>query len=645
MESIFQLRQSSIQARCRRLADTSTFPCPADPYWDSPSINMGKQRALGVSRQSGKKFHYTLPKSQQLAQYPAPANDKNLANLFQDRRFGAQNPNMDDETKYLKRFTRERQNVSRRKGKFELDEEDAFVLTHKGEALDNIQDIDQFSDHSEASNLDEAAVEQLHFSGNAQETSKSAQTRYEEIIAKSKYNKYLHKKEKEDMQLLALDADKKLPELQGTLQFRDFAAERSLDEYDQLVNELKDEGRVRAAGEEGYEQALSAKQELEKLGETYEVAETYEEFVGRLGKKQGEMLSHFLTWNSPQLPSSQDHLPLLLAHLLRYLSQASCLPALLAHSQYLAVLSPAHQLCSQFPQTACELLAKLLESGLGGLQNVAIMLDLMGNLCPVEDLNDEVVMQMREIVGEILLKANTKVPERCCLVLFLAWIYAKKWLFPCHLLSPELFAYIRKVLVRTKAVSPSKGPLKDLILTPTYELARYFCEKLLISSFQAYKQAHFRPFFHTLVDCAASTAVSEAFSGLFEASGASEALQIAKTVEIPSFEPLIFDHITSLHKSKDPHKSQTDTDRLKIQVKSAKKEAKKALQRQSFASELRKQEESRLQRLVNERKGHKAMAALEDLQAEYKRTATSQDDSKKPKMKRRRMAGNQMEKV
>lgn len=552
---------------------------------------------------------------------------------------------MDEETKYMKRFTRERQLVSSRKGKFELDEEDAFVLTHKGEALDDVQDIEKFSDHSEDSHIDEEAVEELHFSNNTPETFKSAHTRYEEIIAKSKYNKYLHKKEKEDMQLLAVDADKKLPELQETLQFRDFTAERGMDEYDMLVNELREEGRVRAAGEEGYEEALEAKKELEALGVTYEVAETYEEFVEKLGSEPGEVLSSLLIWNSPKLPSSQDHLPLLLSHLLRYLSQASCLPILLTTSQYSAVLQPAHQLCSLFPETACELVLQLLQMGLEGLQNAAILLDLMGNLSPVEDLNDEIVVKMREICAEILIKANTKTAERCCLVLFLAWIYAKKWLFPCHFLSPELFAYIRKVIARTKALSPSKGAIKDLILRPSYELALYFSQKLLISSFKAYKEAHFRAFFQQFVDFSASTEVAEAFSVVFETAGRAEALQAAKVVEIPSYEPLIFDHITTLHKSKDVHKSQTDTDRLKIQVKTAKKEAKKALQRQSFASELRKQEENRLQRLANERKGHKAYAALEELQAEYKRTATSQEDSKKPKTKRRRMAGNQMEKA
>jgi hypothetical protein len=418
-----------------------------------------------------------------------------------------------------------------------------------------------------------------------------------------------------------------------------------MDEYDTLVNELREEGRVRAAGQEGYEEALSAKKELEAMGVAYEVAETYEEFVEKLGHKPGEVLSSLLIWNSPRLPSSQDRLPLLLSHLLRYLSLAPCLPALLTTSQYSAVLQPAHKLCSLFPETASELLLQLLQMGLGGLPNATIMLDLMGNLCPVEDLNDEIVVKMREISAEILMKANTKTPERCCLVLYLAWIYAKKWLFPCHLLSPELFAYLRKVMARTKAISPSKGSIKDLILSPSYELARHFSQKLLISSFKAYKEAHFRAFFQPFVDFSACAEISDAFSAVFETAGRAEALQAAKVMEIPSYEPLIFDHITTLHKSKDVHKSQTDTDRLKIQVKTAKKDAKKALQRQSFASEIRKQEENRLQRLVNERKGHKAYAALEELQAEYKRTATSQEDGKKPKMKRRRMAGNQMEKA
>ena len=605
---------------------------------------MGRDKPLGVTKQTGKKFQYKTPKSQRFPDKLALGREENLANLFQDKRFGAQNPNMSDEAKYLKRFTRERQFLSKRKGKFELDEEEEFVLTHKGEALDAVQDMDHFSVQSDdPSDFEDSAVQQLHFSSEGPHSdSKPARQRYEEIIAKSKYNKYLHKKNKEDLQVLALQTDQNTDNLRKVMKFRDFDQDKEKDEYDLLVNELRDEGKQRPATDNAYEQALQARQELEKAGKKYEVPENYEEFESMFGSNQGETLAKLMVWNDQHLPSAQGKLPLLLSHVLRYLADTASLSALLTQGQYSPLLTHTHSLCCVYPETTCELLTALIQSPLSATNSV-ILLDLMGCLAAISDLNDENNLTIRAIAGENLLKTNTKLPEKCCFYLFFAYIYAYKWVFPSHVFTPELFFCVRRVLIRTKDVSPSECTLKELIISPNYEKARFFTEKLLISAFKAFPGPQFRLFFQELIAISPSKLLQKSFKSVFSVSGPEKPLQVEKITEIPTYEPLIFDHITTLHKAKDPHKTETDTKRLKLQLKTAKKEAKKALQRENFADELKKQEENRLNRLERERKGHKAQAVLEDLQREYKRTVTSQKTEERRKQKRKRMAGNEME--
>ena len=84
-----------------------------------------------MKRKRGKKFHWQEPKQLQVKEVKSRS-------MFKDRRLGEKNPNMDEEQKALLKFQRERAYLSRKKQKFELD--DSFQLTHRGKALEDLDD-------------------------------------------------------------------------------------------------------------------------------------------------------------------------------------------------------------------------------------------------------------------------------------------------------------------------------------------------------------------------------------------------------------------------------------------------------------------------------------------------------------------------
>ncbi|XP_033104481.1 nucleolar protein 14-like [Anneissia japonica] len=133
--------------------------------------------------------------------------NRKKSNLFVDKRLGENDPNMSVEEKMMQRFAFEKQKSHEKSAAYNLNEEED--LTHYGQS---IADIEQFedqeeSDHDEDGKLNADYVEQEHFGGlltrkkpESQESKpKSREEIFDEIIAKSKREKYDRKQEKEEV--------------------------------------------------------------------------------------------------------------------------------------------------------------------------------------------------------------------------------------------------------------------------------------------------------------------------------------------------------------------------------------------------------------------------------------------------------------
>lgn len=253
---------------------------------------MGKK--LGTKRNRGKKFVY---QEKEALDMPKSVKTKSI---FRDKRLGEKNLNLDKEGKYLMRFQKERELVSRRNQKFELD--DTITLTHKGVRLDELADdyVEEYdvyqSDEDEDKpqkhqRIDNDIVNEEHF-GEGGHRHKSKKDAYADIIEKSKQNKMLRQKERDENIELMRDIDMNLEDITGKLKFKEKRANLELDEYDKLIEEIRSDTKIHAPNVLSEEAAelLEQRENLEKLGENWEIPQNYEEFAHAMGKKPLESL-------------------------------------------------------------------------------------------------------------------------------------------------------------------------------------------------------------------------------------------------------------------------------------------------------------------------------------------------------------------
>ena len=171
--------------------------------------------------------------------------------IFRDKRLGEKNPNLDKEQKYLMRYQKERDFLSRKKQKFELD--DTIEFTHKGVKLEDLRDdyvedydLDISDEETQAKNLprmDDNLVLEHHFGDGRSKSKKDA---FEEIIQKSKQNKLIRQQVKEENIEITKKLDEDLNDITQRLKFKSKEKDNTMDEYDNLLVEMREDVKIQA---------------------------------------------------------------------------------------------------------------------------------------------------------------------------------------------------------------------------------------------------------------------------------------------------------------------------------------------------------------------------------------------------------------
>eukprot|EP00357_Protocruzia_adherens_P017853 CAMPEP_0115020092 /NCGR_PEP_ID=MMETSP0216-20121206/29882_1 /TAXON_ID=223996 /ORGANISM="Protocruzia adherens, Strain Boccale" /LENGTH=412 /DNA_ID=CAMNT_0002391785 /DNA_START=3119 /DNA_END=4357 /DNA_ORIENTATION=+ len=222
------------------------------------------------------------------------------ANQFSDRRFGEKDHTIDEETRFLARFQRERALGKNKKMKFNLDSDEEITMTHFGKNIDELDDFGDNVDVSSDEEMDRQFTEEAtkaHFGGDEKandgddffKVKKTKKEVYEEIIAKSKMYKAEKAKMKYENDETLRDLDNDFETLMGWMApyqpdklseaerlrakiHRKAKAQEAqdtgeVDEYDQLTitlaNDIKTRPSDRQKSEE--EMAKDRRTELELL--------------------------------------------------------------------------------------------------------------------------------------------------------------------------------------------------------------------------------------------------------------------------------------------------------------------------------------------------------------------------------------------
>lgn len=478
-----------------------------------------KKKPLGVKRKRGKNFVWKGDSDQPI-KHLKPVKNKDTANIFRDKRLGEKNPNMDLEQKYLIRFQRERAFLARKKNKFELEDMDDLAFTHRGVPIDDLSDRevnDYASSDSEAEphkkvKLSDDIVEEMHFGSGGQ---KSRQDIYNELIANSKYQKYMRQKEKEEAQETIRQLDSDLTDITNLLKFKEKKPAQEDDEFDDLINEIRNASDRRPA----YVEKIQSDEE----GEQVQVNEEKERVLNR----DFELVFLFC-----KLESFDEFYSLI--ELCEIFYNRTMKPYTLFYPQWIRALERILQ--------KCEKQNELLMSG----EN------------DIEENWEQVYMKaadlLKEFISDFKNSAGTMLAQ--------------------HVLNQYLSS-LDQVEVNQDTIQAE--PIKQF-----------------------------------------------------------------KINEIPTYEPLIVKRINTKNKSKDMNKEATERDKLKQQVKKAKKLAKRALHEETQAIVQNKTQEQKLRSDHATQDKKRTARVMDELEADYKKLVTSQGEKRKQKRKGSRMAGNKM---
>lgn len=155
---------------------------------------------------------------------------KNKVGGFIDRRIGENNPSLSQEEKMLIRFQKTRQKQLSKSNIYNLDDdnEEEFLLTHKGRAISELyDDAEDETEIIEEDSMEEMVDEEDDFGGltkvdpmESEERQKKYKSKNEimnELISKSKYYKYMSQKELEERMELTNKLDEEFKELRELL--------------------------------------------------------------------------------------------------------------------------------------------------------------------------------------------------------------------------------------------------------------------------------------------------------------------------------------------------------------------------------------------------------------------------------------------
>ena len=607
---------------------------------------MGKKvKELGTKRKRGKKFEF---KGETSFELKARVSSKSI---FRDKRLGERDPTLDKEQKYLMRYQKERDFISRRKQRFELD--DTIELTHKGMRLEDMQDdyvedydLDLSDDEPHTRKLprmDDDLVLEHHFGegsagGHGRTTGKSRRDAFEELILKSKQNKMVRQQEKEENFEETRRLDEDFSDITSRLQFKTRDREREaqgLDEYDNLLMEIRDETKVQAEiGKDDYLKRQIRKQ-FEENGEDWRMPVTYKEFVVKIRGGLIESLNNIKTWTDcdtkKEKQLSQDRL---LEFTLKFLlneiddNAFQCLQEYSFLTEYIYILSKSSPVFAEkvYVSTAVSL-GKSLTLG------VAFFYHLVSLLFPItfEDSFTATLALLAQCYFIEYPLASCKCTRN---LLFFMKIYAEQWLVDKF--SPDLTRCLQRVLTKYNCEQKlEEFTLEMLFLNETPVVIHTYALEILKTQRKIFgKFMSFRDIWKDFIAIEEEEVANET---------APMQLHHRPIEEIPTYEPLVYGKVKSSKKNKDLNKEVTELDKLREQTKRAKKLSKKALERETEIVHHEKGTEYKLIQEKKESQQNYVKNMLDELQVEFKKFDTSLERRTDKKKRKTRMAGGKTE--
>lgn len=245
-------------------------------------VNRQKQKVMGRKVSKHDRGMPGLSRSKGIQKRKATLlqeyNQRFKSNKFIDKRFGENDTSLSVEEKMMKRFAMER--AKEKTNKFSLNE-DEDDLTHFGQSLSSIEKFEEplvSDDEEDGGRIDADMVAKEHFGGfmtnsNHEELGgqkqKSWKERMEEVIAKSKKEKYERQAEKEKTRELTEKLDAEWKDVMKLMSGSDKRGPEDnfpskADDFDIAVRELKFEMKGKATDKLKSEEEL-AKEEKERL--------------------------------------------------------------------------------------------------------------------------------------------------------------------------------------------------------------------------------------------------------------------------------------------------------------------------------------------------------------------------------------------
>lgn len=574
-----------------------------------------------MKRKRGKKFEWQGNKSLDVER------SVKSRSVFRDKRLGEKNPNLSLEDKYLLRFQRERELKSRRKQRFELD--DALELTHKGQRLSDLKDdyvedydLDISDDESKPHKLQKLSddiVNQEHFGGDGRPRSK--RDAYEELILRSKQNKAQRQQEKEDNMDITRKLDGDFDDISRRLKFKEKGKAEIEDEFDLLMNEIKDDTKMMAEGK-GDLKCREIRREMMENGENWDVPEGFKEFVLKVRDDALSAIQNMKIWTDCDVrrerTEKQERLLLLS---LRYFVEEMEDGEFQVFEEMKKTL---FNLCKEYQKYA-EKCFEVVSENLPESLNLSLpfLYHLVYLTFPL-DFQDKLTWNFSYYATDLLVSYPLLNEKTCRNLLLLSKVLQEKW-FP-NRFSPEICRFLLRFL-------QSLTPELSTSLSQYFPAgAEKFASDLVASISQKFSKY---PAFQSIF--------LETNLNIQEAEKVPLKLYERPIEEIETFEPLIYENIKSNKKNKDLNKEVTELDRLREQQKRARKLAKKALEKETEVDLNEKDHEFHARVQAQERKQGLVKNMLDELQVEYKKFDTTLERKKDKKKRKERMAGGRTE--
>jgi Nop14-like family len=591
---------------------------------------MGKKlKTLGVKRKRGKKFEWKEENSMEIKKKITSKS------LFRDKRLGEKNFDLNKEQKYLLRFQRERDFLSRRKQRFELDE--TIELTHKGIRLEDLEDdyvedydIDISDDESKPKKIqrmDDDLVLNHHFGDGSTKSKKDV---YEELIHKSKQNKLLRQQEKEENIEITRKLDGDLTDISQRLKFKTREKDLTMDDYDNLLLEIRDDIKIHAELGKDNIAARQLREQLEEKGEDWKVPDKYKEFVVKVRENPIESIYNMKYWTDcdtkKEKQVSQERL---LEYTLKYLLELVDDNTTDSLDLFSSITQILYTLVQLYPSSS-EKLFLSIALGLGKDLNLGVVFfyHLVSLVFPITFL-DALTSTLASLAGCYFVEYPLASYKCTRNLLMLAKVYCDQWLQNQY--SPEVTRCLQRVIKRYKSEQLLENFEPRMLfeseshsLLHTYAVAILGQQKSIFKDLIGYKNI-----------------IEDDSQDINTASPMQ--LYHKPIQEVATYEPMIFDKIRSNKKNKDLNKEITELDKLRQQSKKAKKIAKKALEKETEVTQHEKNTEYKIAQENNEKKQNYVKNMLDELQVEYKKFDTTLEKKTEKKKRKKRMAGNKSE--